>query len=214
MARTIFSLYELSRYIVSKERGVYLTIPDFNQNMDAGLLDAVEFWFQGYGENQTLHDAIRPLRTYQPFTSSSAGFVTFPSDYAHLLGNPYTVYGSTVTNGRFINEDEFISATTSQLRSLDSSNPVFLDSATGFWIYPQTTQVGAYWYLRRPLSPVLAYTQVGRAITYDSANSVQVELNEMYWNNVVARSLKYAGINMDEEAVSEFAEKYQEETKL
>lgn len=213
MARNINDIYNLYQYIVRKERGVFTTIPVFNQNMDAGLLDAVEFWFSGYGVNQILHDAIRPLRVYQPFTSNSSGFVTFPSDYSHLIGNPFTVFGSSVTNGRFVNEDEFQSAATSQLRPLDNNNPIFVDSSTGFSIYPQTTQTGAYWYLKRANSPTLVVTQVGRVVTYDAANSVQIELNEMYWNNVLAKALKYAGVNMDEKGVSDFANQYQEETK-
>lgn len=212
MARDINSLYNLAQYILRKERGVFLTVSDFNQNMDAGLLDAVEFWFSGYGADQKLHDAIKPLRVYQPFTSNSGGFVTYPSNYLHLIGSPFTVSGSTITNGTFINEDEFISANRSQLRPIQNSDPIFVDTATGLSIYPQAAQTGAYWYLRRPVSPLLVVTTVGRAITYDSVNSVQVELLEVYWNNVVARSLKYAGINMDEKGVSDFANQYQAET--
>lgn len=212
MARNINNLYNLSVYILQKERGVFLKVSDFNANMDAGLLDAVEFWFKGYGENQVLHDAIKPLRVYQPFTSNSGGFVTYPSNYLHLIGTPFTVSGSTITNGRFINEDEFQSAQTSQLRQVQNSDPIFVDTAGGLSIYPQTTQTGAYWYLKRPASPLLVVTQVGRDLTYDSTNSVQVELLEVYWNNILARSLKYAGINMDEKSVSDFANQYQNET--
>ena len=213
MARTINDIYNLYQYIVRKERGVFVTVAQFNQNMDAGLLDAVEFWFQGYGQTQVLHDAIKTLRVYQPFTSSSSGFVTYPSDYLHLIGTPFTVSGSSVTNGRFVNEDEFPSATTSQLRPLQNSDPIFIDTATGFSIYPQSTQTGAYWYLKRPATPTLAVTQVGRVVTYDAGSSVQIELLESYWNNVLARGLKYAGVNMDEKGVSDYADKYTEETK-
>lgn len=212
MARTINDLYELYRYICRKERGVFITIPQFNANLDAGALDAVEVWFAGYGIDQKLHDALRKLRTYQPFTSDSSGFVTFPSDYIHLLGTPFTVYGSTVTNGRFINEDEYASAATSALRPLDNDNPIFIDTATGFSIRPQTTQSGAYWYLKRPTAAVLAVTQVGRTVTYDPVNSVQLDFNEMYWNNILARALKYAGVNMDEKGVTDFALQYESQT--
>lgn len=210
--RNINDCYNLCLYIVRKERGVFLKVADFNANIDAGLLDAVELWFQGYGENQILHDAIKPLRVYQPFTSNSGGFVTYPSNYLHLIGTPFTVSGSTITNGRFINEDEFQSANTSQLRPLQNSDPIFIDTATGLSIYPQSTQTGAYWYLRRPTSPLLVVTTVGRAITYDSTNSVQIELLEIYWNNIIARALKYSGVNMDEKGVIDFANQYQNET--
>lgn len=213
MARNINDLYNLERYIVRKERGVFLTISNFNQNMDAGLLDAVEFWWEQYGVDQKIHDAIRPLRVYQPFTSDSSGFVAFPSNYLHLIGTPFTVSGSSVTHPTWVNEDELPFALTSQLRAVTNDYPLLVDSSTGFSVYPQTTQIGAYFYLRRPASPILAVTISGRTQTYDSANSVQVELNESYWNNVVARSLKYAGINMSEQEVFQFSEMYNQETK-
>lgn len=213
MARNINSIYNLARFIIRKERGVFLSIDDFNQNIDAGLLDAVQFWFKGYGADQILHDAIRPLRAYQPFTSDSSGFVTFPSDYLHLIGTPFTVYGSSVTEPRFVNEDELANALRSQLRAVTNDNPILVDSATGFSIYPQQQQTGAYFYLRRPVSPILSVTQVGRVVTYDPGTSVQIELNEIYWNNVLARALVYSGINMNEEGILKFAVMYEKETE-
>lgn len=213
MSRTINDLYNLTQYIIRKERGSFITIPEFNQNIDAGLLDFVLEYFEQYGKNQTIHDAIKPFRKQQAFTSDIAGFVTYPSDYLHLIGSPFTVYGSSITNGRWANEDEIASALTSQLRPCDNSNPVFVDSATGFSIYPQQAQQGQYWYLRRPTSPVLAVTQIGRVITYDAANSVQIETSEIYWNNIVARALKYAGVNLDDKGIADFANQLNAETK-
>jgi hypothetical protein len=213
MARTINDVYNLCRYIVKKERGVFYKIPSFNQNLDAGMFDAIEWWWEQYGVDQKIHDAIRPLRVYQPFTSDSSGFVTFPSNYIHLIGQPFTIYGSAVTKPTAVNEDELPFALTSVQRAVSMEYPIMIDTATGISFYPQQTQIGTYFYLRRHASPVLAYTQVGRVVTYDAANSVQIELNEIYWNNIIARSLRYVGINMDEKAISDFAEMYNAETK-
>lgn len=213
MARTIYDIYLLSQYIARKERGVFQTVPEFNQNIDAGLLDFTNEYFQFYGKTQQIHDAIKKFRAYQPFTSDSAGFVTFQTNYLHLIGTPFTVFGSSVSNPRFVNEDDFPDALTSQLRPCDNDNPVLVDSANGFSIYPQTTQTGAYFYLRRPTSPLLVVTQVGRAITYDPINSVQIEASEIYWNNILGRALKYLGINLDDKGISDFSNQLNAETK-
>lgn len=213
MARTINDLYNFYQYIVRKERGVYVTIPQFNSNMDAGQMDAFMEYFKGYGANQEVHDALRVFKVYQPFTSDTAGFVTYPSNYFHLLGNPFTVAGSTVNTLKFVNEDELSFALTSQLRAVTNAYPIGVDTATGFSIYPQSTQTGAYFYLRRPATPNLAYTQAGRTITYDSATSTQLEWEEVYWNNILAKALRYAGINMDEKGISDFANQYNQETQ-
>jgi hypothetical protein len=212
MARNINDIYNFYRYVVRKERGIYITIAEFNANIDTAQMDCFEMWFKEYGQTQEVHDALRPFRVYQPFTSSSAGFVTFPSDYLHLLGTPFTVSGSSVTHPTWVNEDELPFALTSQLRPVTNDYPLLIDSATGFSIYPQSTQIGAYYYLRRPATPVLAVTTSGRTLTYDSAGSTQLEWNEAYINNILAKALKYAGVNMSEQEVSQFADQYNAET--
>lgn len=213
MARNINDLYNLYRYVLRKERGVFVTITQFNANMDAGQTDAFLEYFKGYGANQEIHDALRVFKVYQPFTSTSSGFVTYPSDYYHLLGNPFTVAGSTVNTLKFVNEDELSFALTSQLRAVTNAYPIAVDTATGFSIYPQQTQTGAYFYLRRPATPNLDYTQVGRVVTYNAAGSTQLEWEEVYWNNILAKALRYAGVNMDEKGISDFANQYNAETQ-
>lgn len=213
MARNISNIVDFIQYLVRKERGVYISPSECTTNLDAAQLDLFEELFKEYGANQIIHDGLRPFRVYQIFTSSSAGFVTYESNYLHLLGQPWTVTGSTVNRVDFVNEDELPFALTSALRPVTTSYPIAVDTATGFSIYPQSTQLGAYYYLKRPATPVYGYTQVGRVITYDSATSTQLEWTDIYINNIIARSLRYVGINMDERAISDFANEYEQQTK-
>ena len=212
MSRSIFDLYNLYRYIVRKQRGVYITIPEFNANMDSGQMNAVAEWFAPYGETQVLHDALRKIRVYYQFTSDAAGMVTFPSDYIHILGTPFTVTGSSVNEIAFVQESELPFALKSQQRPVSTSYPIAVDTATGFSLYPQTTQIGFFNYLKRPATITLAVTQVGRVVTYDAANSIQPEFSDIYFNHILAKALKYAGVSMDEKGITEFADKYDQET--
>lgn len=213
MARSINDIYEFYRYIVRKERGVFITISQFETNIDAGQLDAFEEYFKPYGANQTIHDALRPFRVYYNFISDASGFVTFPDDYQHIAGTAFTVLASTVNAITFVNEDEFVSAVNSQLRPVSISDPIARDTDVGFSLYPQTSQVGAFTYLRRPATPVLFYLQTGRTITYYANYSTQLEWSDVYINNIIAKALRYAGVNMDEKGVSDFANMYNAETK-
>lgn len=201
------------RFIVNKQRGVFLTIPQAMDALDTGQLDAVETWFASYGETQQIHDAIRKLRVYQPYTSDSGGIVTFPDDYIHLLGTPFTVTGSTVNTVKFVEEDEISFLMTSQLRPIDNSYPVAVNNSNGFSIYPQQVQSGAYWMLKRPATPVLATSTSGRTITYLPNSSTQLEFSDMYINNIIARSLVYVSVFMSEQQVTAFAVSYNQETK-
>jgi hypothetical protein len=213
MARSINDIYNFMRFIVNKQRGVFLTIPQAMDALDTGQLDAVETWFASYGETQQIHDAIRKLRVYQPYTSDSGGIVTFPDDYIHLLGTPFTVTGSTVNTVKFVEEDEISFLMTSQLRPIDNSYPVAVNNSNGFSIYPQQVQSGAYWMLKRPATPVLATSTSGRTITYLPNSSTQLEFSDMYINNIIARSLVYVSVFMSEQQVTAFAVSYNQETK-
>ena len=200
-------------FIVRKERGVFVTIPEAMQTLDNAQLEAVEEWFSTYGTTQIIHDAIRKLRVQKSFTSDSTGLVTFDSDYLHLIGGAYTVSGSTINNVRFLNEDELALALKSQLRLVSDSNPIAIDASVGFKLYPAAIQSGFYNYLRRPATPVLGFTQSGRTITYNSGTSTQLEFTDVYINNIISRALKFWGINMAEQDIQQFAQLQTQETK-
>jgi hypothetical protein len=213
MAYNINEVYNFLVFIVRKERGVFITIPEAMQTIDNAQLEATEDWFADYGATQIIHDAIRKLRMQVQFTSAADGQITFASDYLHMIGNPYTVTGSTVNAVRFVNEDELPYALTSQLRPVTTAKPIARDRSTGFQLYPQVTQTGFYNYLRRPNTPVLGYTQTGRTITYDPDTSTQLEFTDVYINNIIARALKFWGINMAEQDIQQFAQLQTQETK-
>jgi len=213
MAYNINDIYNLMVFIVRKERGVFITIPEFQTTLDNAQLEATEDWFASYGATQIIHDAIRKLRSQVQFTSTSNGDVAFESDYLHMIGAPYTVTGSSVNAIRFVNEDELPYALTSQLRAISSTKPIAKDTATGFQIFPQSVQIGFYNYLRRPNSPVLGYTQSGRTITYNPSTSTQLEFTDVYINNIISRALKFWGINMAEADIQQFAQMQTLETK-
>ncbi len=213
MARSLDDLYNLMVYIVRKERGVFLTTAQAMNALDNGQIDAYSEYFKLYGKDQYVHDAIRPFRIYYPFTSDGSGYVTYPEELLDLLGQPFTILGSTVNRVEFVNEDEFPFALTSQLRPITNTYPIAVDTSTGFSIYPQQTQVGFFFYLKRPPTPVYAFIENGRQLLYDATNSVQLGWADQYLNNIVGRALKYVGINMDEDKVFGFADQYEKETK-
>jgi len=213
MAYNLNEIYNFMVFIVRKERGVFVTIPEFESTLDNAQIEAVSGWFEQYGVTQKIHDAIRKLRSQIQFTSTSDGQVSFASDYLHMIGGAYTVAGSSINPVRFVNEDEIALALKSQLRPVSTSLPIAKDTATGFQIYPQVAQAGFYNYLRRPLKPVYGYTTSGRTITYDNATSTQLEFTDVYINNIISIALKFWGINMAEQDIQAFAQNQTQETK-
>ena len=210
--RNINDICNILFYIVRKERGVFLTYPEAGMILDNGQMELLADSFAQYQVNQSIVDALSPFKKYTQFTSTSSGDVVMPDDYQHLLGSVFTVSGSTVNPVRFVNEDELPYAITSQLRPVTTTSPIAIDSALGFQLYPQSQQTGFFTYLRRPNIPVCAVTQVGRVITYDPVNSVQIEFYDIYINNIISRALKYLGINISEADIEQFAQLQQQQT--
>ena len=215
MAYNLNEIYNFMVFIVRKERGVFVTIPEFESTLDNAQIEAVSDWFELYGTTQKIHDAIRKISSQVQFTSASDGQVDFASNYLHMIGGAYTVTGSTINSIRFVNEDEVALALKSQLRPVSTSLPIARDTATGFQIYPQVAQTGFYNYLRRPLKPVYGYTQSpgSRTIIYDNATSTQLEFTDVYINNIISIALKFWGINMAEQDIQAFAQNQTQETK-
>lgn len=206
MARNINDIYNLALYITRKERGAYISPDELCQCLDFGQMEFFEECFKIYGINQTIHDALSNFKIRQQFTSASDGTVTFNSNYLHLLAGVFTVYGSTVNPVRFVAEDELPDALTAQLRKVTLNSPIAVDSANGFSLYPQSAQTGFYTYLKRPATPVLGYTQVGRVLTYDPNTSTQLEFTDAYINTILSKALKLVGVNMDENGIEQFAQ--------
>lgn len=204
--RNIQQINDLLRFIIRKQRNIFITIAEADDALDASQLDVFNKFFELYAISQTIHDALDNFRVYQPFTSASDGSVPYNADYFHLLAGVFTVTGSTVNKVRFVQTDEWPDAITSQLRPVSLLKPIALDTATGFQLFPQSQQTGAYTYMRRPLAPVYAYSQVGRVITYDPINSIQLEWLDIYINPIIFNTLKYYGINLDDDKLIQFGE--------
>lgn len=222
-ARNISDVYNLINYITRKIRGVFISPTDLDEVLLAAQLETYNEYWKGYGVNQQIHDALQPFKVLRhPYTSTSSGLVSYPSDYIHLLGGVSSVYGSTLNAVTFLNPDQIPDAITNQLRPVDLSNPIAEDYSfknsdgtitLGFQMYPMTTQIGYFSYMRLPAQPHYGYVQVDRVITYDPATSVQLEFTDIYVNEIISRSLKYFGINMAENEIIQFAQLQEQETK-
>lgn len=213
MARNIQNINDLLRFIIRKERGVFITYAEADTALDAAQLDAFNEYFKAYAVNQVIHDALMPFKVYKSFTSDSVGVVAYEAGYLHLLAGVFTLTGSSICPVRFVQTDEWPDAITSQLRPVSITAPIATDTSTGFQLYPKVEHTGAYNYLRRPATPIYAYTQVGRVITYNAGGSTQLEWGDLYLDNIVAKALKYFGINMGEDGISQFAQILDKETQ-
>lgn len=218
----INEVYNFLVYIIRKERNGFLTIEDFNRDIDRAQLEVFEDYYEMYGQTQKTHDAISNFKATYTFTKADCplGVVTFPDNYQHLRVIQTVTYNNTTETAslnpvRIVADDELTYALKSQVRPVSVSNPIGLEQANSIQLYPKVAQAGEMLYFKRPIAPVYAYTLSGtdgRTVTYDSANSVQLEWLDVYINKIVAKTLTYVGINLNEPQLVQYAEMKDKET--
>lgn len=218
----INEVYNFLVYIIRKERNGFLTIEDFNRDIDRAQLEVFEDYYEMYGQTQKTHDAISNFKATYTFTKADTpnGIVTFPSDYLHLRVIQGITYNNTLAAAdlnpvRIVADDELTYALKSQVRPVSNITPIGLEDANAVQLYPKVPQAGNMLYFRRPAAPIYAYTLSGtdgRTVTYDSANSVQLQWLDVYINKIVAKTLTYVGINLNEPQLVQYAEMKDKET--
>lgn len=209
MARNISNIHDLITFIENKERGTFTTPAQKDIALNSGQIDVYNKYVAPYlAGDDNIHDALKPFKVNYQFTSAADGTVSLPSDAVHLLKNIFTVTGSTVNRVRILNEAQWVDAITNQLRPVNSTNPICKEYGRGFNLYPQTLQIGILSYLKMPVAPVYGYDQVGRVITYNPATSTQIEFDDVYVNDIIARAMFYIGFNLSEKDIIEFDKLY------
>jgi len=212
MARNINDIYGFINYIFGKQLGDFITVEECMQCLDNAQMQLFEEEFKVYSANQTIVDSLLPFKVIQSFTSDASGNVTFQSNYMHLLAGAYTTTNNTINPIRFVTEDELPYYLTNQLRPVATSSPCAINIANGFKLFPESAQSGKYSYMKRPATPVLAYTYVNRVFTYNSGSSTQLEFSDAYVNNIISRALSLIGVSLSEQEVQQFAQQQTQST--
>lgn len=204
-ARNINQIHNFISFIIRKERGAFITPAEIDNALEAGQLEVIEDYFQLYGINQKVHDALNPVKVTTSYTTTSNGSLIYASNHLHLLPDIYSIIGSSINRVRVLQDNEWVDALSSQLRPVTESTPISKETAGKLQIYPTGIYILYYSYIRRPEKPTFGYTQTGRTITYDPLSSVQIELGDAYVDKIIAKALAYLGINMNENDLIQFS---------
>lgn len=198
---------------MDKELGGFPSHEEIDMALANGSQATFEQYVPYYAVNEKYQDALAPFKTPYQFTNSSSpgGLITLPANYRRLnsiwlLRYDNDTLANVLKEVPEVNDDDLAERTRSQLDPI-STNPIFQAAGAGkFQLYPKKQSVGECWYLKTPADPVFAYTQVGRIITYDQANSTQLEWSRGELNNVMFRALQYLGVNMSQELMVQYTQ--------
>jgi hypothetical protein len=217
---TIWEISDFIDLITAKERGGYNTYAEKEEALDRASMTLFSFYRPKYATSIVAKEALSPFRVRYDFTTDGDGEFTLSvgQEFLHLLAMNVVVTDPDAPSGynedrryavSFPNEDELADRLNSQTKQPTRTAPICDIVEVGFYnLYPQVVHEGTIYYLKRPLAPVLAYTQSGRTITPDLATSVDLEWTEPYLNNVIFLALRFLGINLQNEVLTQIMSEF------
>lgn len=211
----ISEIHDFQDLITSKERGGFNTPAEKDAALDRASLTLFEFFRREYATSIEAKEALSPFRAKYDYTTNGTGEITLSAaaNFVHLLAIDVMVNDPDTPSGfnddrrypvMFPNEDELADRLNSQLKQPTRTSPIADILGVGWYnIYPQVVHAGTIYYLTRPDAPVFGYTQSGRQIIYDPNTSTQLQWTEPYLNLVIFLSLRYLGINLNNEYLNQ-----------
>lgn len=213
---------------IGKERGVYYTIPECMELLDAGQMSFYTDMKSRYATSTEIKEILAPFKRTYPFTPSNSisGYIVVPSnvEYLDLLDIQIEVDISSrilYNPVEVVSEDTRSDRLNSQVDPVTVSNPIAEIMAPRYFkMYPTAGYRGIVTFLKRPTKPVYGYTIIsGRVIVYDASTSTQLEWNDKEYQPIILKALQSVGINLSAQDVSQFAaiktaENYQNVNRL
>jgi hypothetical protein len=150
-------------------------------------------------------------RSLAPFLSDPTalvidgnGQVNTPTDLYQTVSVTHTVSSVDYEVTR-VEQDRVSNNLTSSIEAPDAKYPIYTQLRTKLQFYPKNLATATIVYLKKPIDMVWGYTIVNGVPVYNSATSVQPVWEDMDMNEVIYLALSYAGLNIKDADVSQFA---------
>lgn len=214
---TIDKFHKIIKDVCRKEQVFFPGDGVIDDYADRTQMELFEEELPQYGQGQPNVDSLAPFKKSYQFTyaTSPNGLVTLPTDYLHLNAGSYTtVFDNDLKRNvrcdiHFEQDDKLTDAINCQVRVVSKTWVVAELTGSTVQLYPQEPQTGIIRYFKRPAVPKFAYTLSGadgRTVTYDQANSTQLEWNDAYINRIILKTLGLLGITYGEQELTQYAE--------
>lgn len=203
----IFDVWEFINFVADKYRNGYLAPPEVSKALDQAQNT---LWYNFLGKRQNGNElalvALKPFYKTVSVTSFTSGLVNYPNAWAETQAVYKNADGVTISV-RQVLHDELQDALSSVIYPI-SANPRYLEQETGIQIYPAITTSVSWHYLSKPTTPVIGYTNSGNQVIYDPVTSVQLQFDTQYWNDIIALTLPYIGVNLSDQELAALSQTF------
>jgi hypothetical protein len=212
MTWTLTEIHNFIDFVLDKEMGSWVSPKEKDMALHRAQMDEFNELIYLYAQTGFINNAIEPFKKEYAFASVVNGLVIVPGDdYEYLRSVVTTVYNNTLLRNvlhtvEIIGEDEIGQRVESQLRPVSVNKPVGVITGKGkIQLFPNTAQSGTVYYFRTPVKPTMVYTMVGRVLTPDEINSVQLEWKESQLQKIIMGALVLLGVNVENDRLINYA---------
>ena len=199
--------HDFVRSIIKKNKGGFVSPGDIDLAINRGVSDwmsAVIYKYKQTGKFDYDHLFVKR----KTFTVSSATGTQnlATADYVEALTIYLTVGGGT-KEGTIYNWDEFLEIQNSSILAPNVDYPaatIFIAEESSVNVpkiqFAPVPVSGNYdytlLYMRKPAKAVYAYTTSSGNFTYNPTGSVDIDIDDRYFTDIVTRALMYLGISL------------------
>jgi hypothetical protein len=198
--------HDFIRMQIKKNKLGFVSPEDIDRAVNRGVSDwmsAVVYKYKQSGKYE--YDHLLVKRTTYPVTASNYVQV-LPTDYTEAL-TIYVNNNGTLIEGTVYSWDDFLEVKNSKILTPDLSYPaatIYVEDVSGvatgkieFAPIPISgTTTFTFVYMRRPVTAVYKYIVTNGNITYVNENSVNIDLDDRYFSDILSRALFYLGISL------------------
>ena len=219
--------------VLNKNNYGYLSPMDFNLYAKQAQLEIFENLFYQYNNQINLENTRRSGTDYADISKGiledidlfnvssllsavALGFFKLPTDYYFLTTLTYSVSNVDVVLER-VSQNKITALNASPLTAPSVDFPVYVQRRDDVRVYPNTTGPVTANYIRYPKDPVWTYLTIGSGNTpiyTPTASTQDFELPKSYQNELVIKILKYAGVEIRETMVVDFANKEEQQNNI
>jgi hypothetical protein len=190
--------HKVIREQIRKYRAAYKSPAEIDNALYRGLIDFYNDLFKSKQNSQQL---TRYLKEQECNISGSNSFV-LNSDFSKPA-NIYSVVSGQKYEGDLLSENEWLDRIQSLIIFPDLQNPIARIVGGSIEFYPEDAGNFTLVYYRSPLKPAFNFTIAGngRDITYNPVGSVQLDINEPAFDDVIVRALGYLGVSLNDQGL-------------
>jgi hypothetical protein len=207
---------QLVRFILNKDQNGNITGDNFNLMAPIAQMSVLQDRLgnikkyqpgspipnYGFSVSQKAREELMPLMVKPTTTAVAAGLAAYPGNYLYY-NTLETAAGKLITEAT---QDEIVELNNSAITPPSTMFPKFVMHSDGFYIYPTSITSIKISYIRKPETPIWAYTISNNEEVYDAGNSQDFELNETTHFEIVMQILQMSGVNLNMLQVTQYAQ--------